>query len=1521
MDNVKNKQNETLTHTMHFSEALSNIGSIFMQVSMSINAIKNLGNIWSNEDLSTGEKMLQTMTALGTLIPTLTSLTKMLNAEKLKATGLSILEATAQAGANVAKALGIHIDYAKGASGWAALGPALLFVAIAATVVAALYGIYKGIEFLINAETKEEKAARQANKALEESKNAANEAKQAYEDLKNKVSDYDSAVKALEECTKGTQEWRDAFQEVLNKANELIEAYPQLLTYSGLFKEDGTLDTNILNQAVNDYQQRAMASSINVIKNQANVDKTKLDVQKQKFNNTVSKQLSEVDVYNVRKKDPSESYDYTYTTSAKNYTDQIVNSLLSNPNVNYNNQEELSKIIKESLLKNNEFANEEELDFAVENISNKILDMSEDFQELSNETQKTATAMQNAKKLIAQEFFGEELDTSDVGKNIGYTSAYNEAVKKQQDQLNNYIYAQTNKDTVMAAGMGNGIAAIKALGIDAKKYNEGIKIQSKDLAEEYLKFDSKAQQDKWKFDSTKIENGELIFQFKDLNNEIQELRADVLTSTLAEQRVYNDREAIIKAGEARAKELKSQYGEATLGFLNDSNFNNVTFKDLAKLKAENKNIYEALNVASNDDKALKEKIADILQIPIEDVNLDTIKNSWEQLDTVLSAQDNLPEYISKYLSNTLKEGLTSNNLESVKKMYTQALASMGEDGVNILNSIAEQAGDEAGAVMGVLSSLDLTAMDAQGVNKALSDLGINFKLTEGQIYSLKNILKDISTVTVESAQETYKEISSILSKLKEVGDTIEEEDYQKLLSLNPAIESFFTTLADGTHMLTGEVQDFKKAMQTATMGQLYQAQENAATTAKAYNTMRESSGASSNISSYIANQRHFNASGSNLYDQYKDEADAMLQILSYNGESIDKINSWKAQIKDGENLNGVLREINQSYRELITSEEDFAEKSQQASKDVIEAAEAIKETQYQFEISNAGLDYETTENYANILMEVHEAEGLSKDAARELAIANQRLDRGLTSLNDNFEQWSSNLKNNSRETAEYAQTISDLRKSFADLLNIADGNELSLKWIEKWANDANEMAKILDGDTEAIQRFRESAFMEITTNVFDEVKESVQELFDSLEKADNSEIYDSLQLLINQLNNSTISAEGLKNAIDDIGNAEIGSGAVLSQEYVDALNTMLAQGLLTEQQLNDIFASIGYKPKVTTETVAQSVFVPEYTTKEEVTDIQYKEVGHGHNKEHVPITTKKSMTWQTGGKYMEQQIPVVQIESADKAGGNIEIVNAGTQHINPSYGSTTSRKNNNSGSSGSSPTTKAASHNHEVNRYSNEENALKGLSEQYDRLNKAKDKAFGAGRIQAIDNEIKHLQQLKKAQGDYVEAVVGAGNAAEVAKAIYEGKNIGSMIANGQLGGTIAQDYNALYSGYDASGKGIEYTAKDDAGNEWLVSSGYSLGEFNSLFGTNLSFDLDSYGNLQNKDYLLNFIQNLTNAENDSYSSVANPDAWSTTEYNKRMAYLEAIKERVEQYGETAELLTDKADEELYCESYTQPYL
>ena len=57
---------------------------------------------------------------------------------------------------------------------------------------------------------------------------------------------------------------------------------------------------------------------------------------------------------------------------------------------------------------------------------------------------------------------------------------------------------------------------------------------------------------------------------------------------------------------------------------------------------------------------------------------------------------------------------------------------------------------------------------------------------------------------------------------------------------------------------------------------------------------------------------------------------------------------------------------------------------------------------------------------------------------------------------------------------------------------------------------------------------------------------------------------------------------------------------------------------------------------------------------------------------------------QNSPKTMVQYTPIAQIESADSATGNIEVVNAGSMNISPSYSSTTSGKSSDSSKKDSS---------------------------------------------------------------------------------------------------------------------------------------------------------------------------------------------------------------------------------------------
>ena len=1533
-EEIKNKLGKELPQPgIKASEALTQMASAAMQVSMAFNAITNIGNIWNNEDLSTGEKVLQTMTAMGTLIPTLITLKKMLTLQNIKEGASALYDAMQQKGATAAKLLGIPVDYAKGASGWAALGPALVFVGVAAVITALIVGITAAIITLINAENEETKAAKEANAEFEAAKKAATEAKQAYENLKSAVSDYDSAVKALEQCTKGTQEWRDAFQEVLDKTFQLIDAYPELLKYTNLYNTDGSLNIDALNEAVKNAQQ--LSNTANAVQLQAQNKKFIADenLKKAEFgearsNDLLSKAYYSNSVqYTTTKKNPylgqqsTEETHYklqgsTTTEMVKNVSKQLLeDNDLAVQLKGASSEDEQKNILKEAILNKELLKNYDltvdSMNRATDDIVNSIMKVKTEFLTLSDESERTSKSLSNTAKIINEAFFGEDFSKKTTAEQLGYSQALGQ--KKQEIKANadaaeeyarKYHWGDADYDTLKKGASGKtkdeqetGKYIAEAIENYANKH--GLGINKNDTISPGKNSDDR------------------LVSFEDKANNYEEKKID-LKEVLAEQQALdleNARNEIIANGQVAAEKYQNM-NQGLISYLNNQNFNEATIKDLKQLNNDSLNAVFGIDKDGNID---KEKIRSFLaaanNVNPEDINDEKVQSFIDNFSTdMINAVDHAAEVIPSAISSKIKDGLVDSlkigDIEKVGQMYEKAIVSGGEAGVETLNSLADLAGDEADEVMGALANMDLTGKSTEEVNKALSNLGIGFQLTEVQVANLKNILVETGKITAEVAQETYKNTSKILSSLKESGDIIEAKDYEELLKINPALSSYFTMMADGTYMLTGAAQDFKTVAQTAQIAQLEMAQQATADTANAYQMLRKSG-------VHSKNEIWNNAT----WAYYEDETRAKINILADAGSDEVKTKAIEYQsILDAgtasiEELNKLVSDVAVDYDKLNLSAENFDSLAKEAAKKTEELAEAIKEANYQNEINNAGLDYNTTENYANVLMELYEAEGLSKDAARALSIANQRLDRGLSSLNDNFEKISESLKNTNKASAEYAETIASLRKSFADLLNIADGEELSTKWIEKWANDADKMKKILDGDTEAIQEFRESAFAEMTDNVFKKVNESAQKLFDGMTENDGKDIYNALQKLINQLDDGKISAEGLKQELDNIGSTEIGSKAVLSKEYTEALNTMLAQGLLTEQQLNDIFATIGYKPKVQVGSVNQTVEVPVYETTEEIVESDGSDVmgppAPGVSRSFT--RTVRSTTRQIDTERMIQRVPVAQIESSDSATGNIEIVNAGSMNITPSYGSTTSGKSSDSSkkdsSSSSNPTTKAASHDHEVNRYSNEENAIKGLSEQYDRLNKVKDKAFGKSRIQAIEAEIKHLKALKEASGDYLDAIVGKGNADKMGKAIFKGENIGQMIANGSLGGTARADYNSLFGGLSASGKGVEYSAKDTNGNEWLVSDNYSLSGFNSLFGTNLQFNLDSYGNIQNKDAIYNLLQNLKNNENDAYSRIADPTAGSTTEYNKRMAYLEAIKERVDQFEETVDLMSEKTDE------------
>lgn len=223
-----------------------------------------------------------------------------------------------------------------------------------------------------------------------------------------------------------------------------------------------------------------------------------------------------------------------------------------------------------------------------------------------------------------------------------------------------------------------------------------------------------------------------------------------------------------------------------------------------------------------------------------------------------------------------------------------------------------------------------------------------------------------------------------------------------------------------------------------------------------------------------------------------------------------------------------------------------------------------------------------------------ETYGMAVDMAYRLALSNINLNQGVSDLVGSYSDWSEVLKAAktdaaAKETAEYAQTILNLKKNIKQMFSIQ--GDLSDSLIEA-ADTAGLLEAIANGDMKAIDKLRAMAAEDIR-----------------LHWNLDSDLNEKLVGLEEKLINFASQWDGF--SIDAKFN---------DSEAIAAMNELLASGKITTEQMQDYFNSLGYTPEVEYEEGTQTVthkgviphvyqkgddfavkYVPyEYTTEEKV---------------------------------------------------------------------------------------------------------------------------------------------------------------------------------------------------------------------------------------------------------------------------------------------------------------------------------
>lgn len=448
---------------------------------------------------------------------------------------------------------------------------------------------------------------------------------------------------------------------------------------------------------------------------------------------------------------------------------------------------------------------------------------------------------------------------------------------------------------------------------------------------------------------------------------------------------------------------------------------------------------------------------------------------------------------------------------------------------------------------------------------------------------------------------------------------------------------------------------------------------------------------------------------------------------------------------DMNNINNFLSSI--SYIDFSASSEQIRQLSEQFNNGAISASQFRKEleainTQSQLDSMEStfteaadqlGFEEEKAQEmqeYAKYLAEIaDESENLSDDlntnaeAAADLSIQVNRMNKGVEALAEGFEDWSDILKKSSEESQEYFKAMQDMKNAMSDVLGVSS-EFLSNDYI---LDNMEDIEKAANGDAEAIDRLALAASKDILVNI----------------NLDDNTLNEKLLNLHNDLVANLPDVE-IGATIDD------GDFIAKAQEIVNAAG-------MTVEQANAYFSSMGFEPEFVTEEQVVKRSIPQERTHTDyaITSGYVDIMG-----QQIPIPTIDRITTTTisGYKNMDEtiQVPALstdgntpQIKSLTrKATGSMN--NYSSKNSGGSSPGGSSKKGGNGGSGGggggggsSSPAKKQpyTAKQEVVNRYYEITNAIEDLTEALNDATKASDRLFGKDKLSAMEKEKNLIKQ------------------------------------------------------------------------------------------------------------------------------------------------------------------------------------
>lgn len=1222
--------------------------------------------------------------------------------------------------------------------------PIIGWIAAIISALIALAGILSSV-IETDAE-KMERLSEETNRAKE----AAEAASNAYSELKDSLSGIDEANKTLDNLVYGTQAWTEALLKVNEQVLDLITLYPQLMQYVTQ-GEYGQLEIRaegieeLLGQQLEGVQNAQQGQLI------ATAKETQFTAQAEKNNI-----LTDIRLGNIGVKETVNNGLETVTTTKYLEDEDIFN--------------QISSFIKDNPLEMVNIANEEYSD-AIYQAADAVGLSVYDFAELAKSIQSfdktlgiTETQVQSS---IANTI---KSDLSEASKQSRYVNQVVSGLSKGYSE-NIEQDVTDEKNTLTGKDSETNISSL-AKELQGKGYN--ITSTDKNLEtyqQVYAALSGRTLSDVKEADYSEDDLATMIAEIQQGNEyaaNTEEIiakidRLAVINKTAADKAAAILSNDFSSLTQEQIKELQGlETGEDLKQALMSWGF---TEEDLNKL-------LDKLGVADFD--ALNAKIQE------------TAVGTLEQFSNLIS--DN---FIGKNAekANELIKGRTYGEVTSITDALKSAESLGGDDAFNTLSSIISQL-DEADIepeeyqlLIESLSSYDFSDPDqVKAFLESVKEIAPNLPTEQVESWgeSLIDAYNAVKTFSLENLKDELKSTLDLVDDLKTRDSArFNDEEYQQLISAGADKNDFiwdgqnWTYIGGTMENLAVIIENNTKAVLENTIAIL----KNQIESGKEFNEglLKLRDGVNDDYDDTFAKGELTNANEiarmyglmniDTITDTKTGENINIQDLLSTDSGSARLIELYKAQAEDAANVTA-----NENKLEGAESTIKIAGKTA----DELRLTNSTQEQQTAASITQAekaGLNANELIAYRDGLIDIteksKEVETLSEAMATEIARDNMMMNEAISELSDNWDTWSKALKNNNKETPEYASALASLRSNMKNMLGIT--SDLSDEFLTNSKNMAL-MEKAAKGDISAVNLLRKEASKEILFGVgFDKDKLTAEE-------------------------------QEVLSLIDNFNPDDIKIGATLdSSGMTDAFNSLIESGIMTADQVSQALESIGYEPEITYKEVpVDQVHFGRQTATAEVLD---------------PLTgEKKTVTAENISEFAENgmvKIPVINGSTTKFKGSAPKVASPSTSSGGGGGGGGDSKQDT---KTWKNPYDKFYNTTEKINELLRQRNKLES---EFDRL--ASRNATTAAQLNKnLRAQLKNLQDQVKSQNVLISGKrKQLQNAANATMSVEEGKTISFQKAFEKAGGSGSISkygiYNETTGQIEINWEALEALQKKDA--------------------------------------------------------------------------------------------------------------